>query len=53
MEHDLFFIDSIKKALDVQWIGLQMCDRWFVGTDMITKQKGSYSDIEKKVRRRR
>ncbi len=50
MREDLFFTSSLEKALDRQWITLQLSDRWLVGKQMIARQGRSYSDIEKEVK---
>lgn len=53
MKNDLFFTDSLHKALDRQWINLQKSDRWFSGINMIVQQRKSFSDIEKAVKLQR
>lgn len=53
MENDLFFLDSLPKALDRQWISLQTKDRWFAGIDSVAEQRESFSDIEKAFKSQR
>lgn len=53
MKDDLFFVSSLPKAIDRQWVDLQIKDRWFVGKDPIAEQRDSYSDIEKKSKTHR
>jgi GR25 family glycosyltransferase involved in LPS biosynthesis len=48
MAGDLFFVQSLPKALDRQWAELQLEDRWFIGTKPIARQRKSFSDIEKR-----
>jgi GR25 family glycosyltransferase involved in LPS biosynthesis len=50
MKEDLFFVSSLLKAIDRQWVDLQIADRWFIGKDPIAEQRDSYSDIEKKIK---
>ncbi len=40
--------DSKKKALDKEWIHLQMKDLWFSGKSVIAFQKSDFSDIDQK-----
>lgn len=53
MQNDLFFLSSLPKALDRQWVELQLKDRWFIGVKPIACQSSSYSDIEKSRKPRR
>ncbi len=55
MENELFYLQSINSGtpLDIRWIDLQVPDRWYVGLDMIAKQKRGYSDIDKRIKHRR
>lgn len=53
MENDLFFIFSLDKALDRQWVKLQAKDRWVAGRELIAQQRPSFSDIEKSFKQKR
>lgn len=53
MQEDLFYIQSMPKALDRRWAELQLKDRWFIGTKPIAWQRKSFSDIEKGIKPRR
>ncbi|HSX12352.1 MAG TPA: glycosyltransferase family 25 protein [Rhabdochlamydiaceae bacterium] len=53
MRDDLFFVHCLHKALDRQWVDLQLKDRWFMGIKPIARQSSSYSDIEKSSKPKR
>jgi GR25 family glycosyltransferase involved in LPS biosynthesis len=53
MQNDLFFLESLPKALDRKWVDLQIADRWFAGIKPIAFQSNSYSDIEKGMKEER
>lgn len=53
LQQDLFFISSLHKALDRQWVDLQLKDRWYCGKKPIVEQIASFSDIEKEFKPQR
>lgn len=50
MKKDTFYIESIEKVIDRNWIKLQKRDRWYIGKDMITKQYSSFSNIDMRLK---
>ena len=53
MNEDEIFMDARYKAIDRQWMPLQVKDRWYIGKYPIGHQGKSYSDIDHRVRNRR
>ncbi|HSX04105.1 MAG TPA: hypothetical protein VLG76_05190 [Rhabdochlamydiaceae bacterium] len=49
-KEDLFFTQSLHKALDRRWAELQLKDRWYAGLKPIARQSKSFSDIEKGIK---
>jgi GR25 family glycosyltransferase involved in LPS biosynthesis len=51
MKNELFFVDAIPYAIDIQWDTLMEKDRWYF-TEIFAQQRGSFSDIRLEYRDR-